>query len=79
MELSGLVIVTFGLLLSEMFEGEFTAAVVGICLLTCVSLSYKAHTLHGWNVFDVMSATAASIPRPNFPVGRRLGLVWRFA
>jgi hypothetical protein len=59
---AGLVIVAFGLLLSEIFAGEFTAAVVGICLLSCIFLSYKAHTLQGWNVFDVMSATASINP-----------------
>ena len=62
MGLAGLVIVSFGLLLSEMFDGEFTAAVVGICLLSCVFFSYKAHTLRGWNVFDVMSATTSINP-----------------
>ena len=62
MGIAGLVIVTFGLLLSEIFEGEFTAPVVGICILSCVFLSYKAHTLRGWNVFDVMSATASINP-----------------
>jgi ABC-type transport system involved in multi-copper enzyme maturation permease subunit len=62
MGVAGLVIVTFGLLLSEIFDGEFTAAVVGICLLSIVFLSYKAHTLKGWNVFEVMSATASIDP-----------------
>jgi len=56
---TGLVIVTFGLLLSEMFEGEFTAPVVGLCTLTAVFLGYRGHALHGWNVFDVMSATTS--------------------
>lgn len=58
MGLAGSAVVTFGLLLSELFEGEFTAAVVGLCVLSCVFLSYKARTLKGWNVFDVMSASA---------------------
>ncbi len=53
---AGLVIVAAGLLLSEMFEGEFTATAVGLCALTIIFLSYKAETLSGWNVFDVMSA-----------------------
>jgi len=55
---AGLVIVAIGLLLSEMFEGEFTAAAVGLCALTTIFLSYKAETLSGWNVFDVMSAAS---------------------
>ena len=58
MSAGGLVIVAIGLLLSEMFEGEFTAAAVGLCALTTIFLSYKAETLRGWNVFDVMSATS---------------------
>ncbi len=57
MSAAGLVIVAIGLLLSEMFEGEFTAAATGLCALTTIFLSYKAETLHGWNVFDVMSGT----------------------
>jgi|SRR6185312_1868458 len=55
---AGLVIVALGLLLSEIFEGEFTAPVVGLCGVTTIFLSYKAQALSGWNVFDVMSATA---------------------
>jgi putative exporter of polyketide antibiotics len=58
MSAAGLVIVALGLLLSEMFEGEFTAAATGLCALTTIFLSYKAGTLSGWNVFDVMSATS---------------------
>jgi ABC-2 type transport system permease protein len=62
MSVAGLVIVTLGLLLSEIFEGEFTAAVVGLCALTTIFLCYKARTLRGWNVFDVMSATSCTDP-----------------
>lgn len=58
MSAAGLVIVAIGLLLSEIFEGEFTAAAVGLCTLTSIFLSYKAQTLRGWNVFDIMSATS---------------------
>lgn len=58
MSAAGLVIVALGLLLSEIFEGEFTAAATGLCALTTIFLSYKAETLTGWNVFDVMSATS---------------------
>jgi len=57
MSTAGLVILAFGLLLSEIFEGEFTAPVVGLCALTAIFLGYRSHTLRGWNVFDVMSAT----------------------
>ena len=62
MSAAGLVIVALGLLLSEIFEGEFTAAVVGLCALTTIFLCYKARTLRGWNVFDVMSATTCIDP-----------------
>ena len=58
MSTGGLAVLAFGLLLSEMFEGEFTTPVVGLCALSGIFLSYKAHTLRGWNVFDTMSATA---------------------
>ena len=59
MTAAGFVVVTFGLLLSEIFEGEFTSPVVGLCALTAIFLAYRAHTLRGWNVFDVMSATTS--------------------
>jgi ABC-2 type transport system permease protein len=62
MSAAGFVILAFGLLLSEIFEGEFTAPVVGLCALTTIFLSYKARTLRGWNVFDVMSATTSIDP-----------------
>jgi ABC-type transport system involved in multi-copper enzyme maturation permease subunit len=59
MSVAGFVILAFGLLISEIFEGEFTAPVVGLCTLTAIFLGYRGHTLRGWNVFDVMSATAS--------------------
>ena len=62
MSAAGLVIVASGLLLSEIFEGEFTAAAVGLCVLATVFLSYKAKTRRGWNVFDVISATTCVDP-----------------
>lgn len=63
MRTAGLAILSFGLLLSEIFEGEFTTPVVGLCGITAVFLSYKARTLRGWDVFDVMSATATIDPK----------------
>jgi ABC-type transport system involved in multi-copper enzyme maturation permease subunit len=69
MSTAGLVLLTFGLLISELFEGEFTALVLGLCALTAVFLSYKAHTLHGWNVFDVMSATTYIDPNTQLLTG----------
>lgn len=69
MSATGLVILTFGLLLSEVFEGEFTAPVVGLCTLTATFLGYRGHTLRGWNVFDVMSASASINPQTQLLTG----------
>lgn len=69
MSAAGLVILTFGLLISEIFEGEFTAPVVGLCSLTAIFLGYRSHTLCGWNVFDVMSATASINPQTQLLTG----------
>jgi hypothetical protein len=43
----GLVFLIFGVLLSEIFEAEFTAPVVGLCAITATFLNYKARTFHG--------------------------------
>jgi ABC-type transport system involved in multi-copper enzyme maturation permease subunit len=69
MSSAGLVIVALGLLLSEIFEGEFTTPVVGLCTVTTVFFSYKAHILPGWNVFDVMSASACIDPETQLLYG----------
>jgi hypothetical protein len=66
---AGLAVLAFGLLISEIFEGEFTAPVVGLCSLTVVFLGYRGHTLRGWNVFDVMSATASINPQTQLLTG----------
>jgi ABC-type transport system involved in multi-copper enzyme maturation permease subunit len=66
---AGLVILAFGLLISEIFEGEFTAPVIGLCLLTLIFLGYRGHMLRGWNVFDVMSATASINPQTQLLTG----------
>lgn len=62
MSSAGLAILALGLLLSEVFEGEFTTPVVGLCAITTVFFSYKAHILRDWNVFDVMSAAGSIDP-----------------
>lgn len=62
MSVGGFAVLTFGLLLSELFFGEFTAPVVGLSLSAAVFLGYKAHVLAGWNVFDVMSGATAIDP-----------------
>ena len=69
MTAAGSVVIAFGLLLSEIFEGEFTSSVVGLCALTAIFLGYRAHTLRGWNVFDVMSASASIDPRTQLLTG----------
>jgi ABC-type transport system involved in multi-copper enzyme maturation permease subunit len=69
MSVAGFVILAFGLLISEIFEGEFTAPVVGLCTLTAIFLGYRGHTLRGWNVFDVMSATASINPQTQLLTG----------
>lgn len=66
---AGVAILAFGLLISELFEGEFTAPVVGLCSLTAIFLSYRGHVLHGWNVFDAMSATASIHPQTQLLTG----------
>lgn len=69
MTAAGLVVIAFGLLLSEVFEGEFTSPVIGLCTLTTIFLAYRAHKLRGWNVFDVMSATASIDPKTQLLTG----------
>ena len=69
MSSAGLVILAFGLLLSEIFEGEFTTPVVGLCAITTVFFSYKAHIVPGWNVFDVMSAATSIDPQTQLLLG----------
>jgi hypothetical protein len=69
MSVAGFVILAFGLLLSEIFEGEFTAPVVGLCSLTAILVGYQGHTLRGWNVFDVMSASASIDPKTQLLTG----------
>ena len=75
MSVAGLVILAFGLLISELFEGEFTAPVVGLCTLTAIFLGYRSHTLRGWNVFDVMSATASIDPNTQLLSAHSIGLI----
>ena len=69
MSVAGFVILAFGLLISEIFEGGFTAPVVGLCALTSIFLAYRSHTLRGWNIFDVMSATASINPQTQLLTG----------
>jgi ABC-type transport system involved in multi-copper enzyme maturation permease subunit len=70
MFVAGSAVLSFSILLSESFRGEFTAMVVGLSGLAAIFLSYKAHVLRGWNVFDVMSGTSVIDPRTQMLVGR---------
>ncbi len=63
MSVAGLVLPAIGLLLSEIFAGEFSTPVVSLCLITTVFFSYKAHIFPGWNLFDVMSAADCIDPQ----------------
>lgn len=66
---AGSAVLSFSLLLSESFRGEFTALVVGLCGVAAVFLGYKAHVLRGWNLFDVMSGTSAIDPKTQLLLG----------
>jgi ABC-type transport system involved in multi-copper enzyme maturation permease subunit len=66
---AGSVFVALGLLLSELFEAEFTAPVVSLCTITPIFFGYKAHTIGGWNVFEVMSWAASINPSTQLLTG----------
>lgn len=51
----GLVFVCFSLLLSSLFEGEYTAFVLGICAIATAFFAFKARSIHRWSIFDLMS------------------------
>jgi ABC-type transport system involved in multi-copper enzyme maturation permease subunit len=55
---AGLVFPCFGLLLSTLFEGEFTAPVLGICIVATVFFGSKQPSLHRWSIFDVMNGAS---------------------
>jgi hypothetical protein len=69
MSMAGLVILSVGFLLSELFEGEFSAPVVGLCGLAGIFFGYKAHAIPGLNVFDVMSAATSIDPTSQLLTG----------
>jgi ABC-type transport system involved in multi-copper enzyme maturation permease subunit len=54
---AGLIFPCFGVLLSTLFEGEFTAPVLGICVLGAVFVGFKQQGLRSWSITDVMSGT----------------------
>ena len=51
-------------------------SVAGLCPLTTIFLTYKAETLRGWNVFDIMNAMSYTdgITRLPKQIGGRAGL-----
>jgi ABC-2 type transport system permease protein len=51
----GLVFVCFSFLLSTLFDGEYTAFVLGICAIATVFFAFKARSIHRWSIFDLMS------------------------
>jgi ABC-2 type transport system permease protein len=51
----GLLFVCFSLLLSSLFEGEYTAFVLGICAIAIAFFAFKARSIHRWSIFDMMS------------------------
>jgi len=55
MAIGGAVFIGFGLLLSAIFKGEFTAPVIGLCGVGIYFVGIRARWLHGLSVLDVMS------------------------
>ena len=51
----GLVFVGLSVLLSSLFDGEYTAFVVGMCAIATAFFAFKARSIHRWSIFDVMS------------------------
>ena len=51
----GLVFVCFSFLLSSLFDGEYTAFVLGICAIATSFFAFKARSIHRWSIFDLMS------------------------
>jgi len=70
MFVAGSTVLSFSVLLSESFRGEFTAMVVSLSGIAAIFLSYKARVLRGWNVFDVMSGTSVIDQRTQMLLGR---------
>jgi len=53
--LGGLVFVGLSVFLSSLFDGEYTAFVLGMCAIGVTFFTFKARSLHRWSIFDVMS------------------------
>lgn len=53
--LGGLVFGALSIFLSSLFDGEYTAFVLGMCAIGVTFFTFKARSLHRWSIFDVMS------------------------
>jgi len=53
--IAGLVFVCFSFLLSSLFDGEYTAFILGICAIAIAFFAFKARSIHRWSIFDLMS------------------------
>jgi ABC-type transport system involved in multi-copper enzyme maturation permease subunit len=51
----GLVFVGLSVLLSSIFEGEYTAFIIGMCAIATAFFLFKARSMHRWSIFDLMS------------------------
>ena len=51
----GLVFVALSVLLSSLFEGEYTAFICGMCAIATLFFAFKARSIHRWSIFDLMS------------------------
>jgi ABC-type transport system involved in multi-copper enzyme maturation permease subunit len=51
----GLVFVGLSVLLSSLFEGEYSAFVLGMGAIATAFFAFKARSIHRWSIFDVMS------------------------
>ena len=53
--IAGTVFLAIGIFLSTLFEGEFTAPIVGLCVVLMAFFAFKAKLLSRWSIFDVMN------------------------
>lgn len=51
----GMVFVGLSICLSSVFDGEYTAFVLGMCAIGTAFFAFKARSIHRWSIFDLMS------------------------
>ncbi len=51
----GMVFVSLSILSSSLFEGEYTAFILGMCTIATAFFAFKARSMHHWSIFDLMS------------------------